>query len=91
MPAGGARSRGYKRLAEAEAGTVSRLFSDSISEILSRLQQMSQFGTGATLNANQGVAASADALGQLSAARANAYAGGLGGIAQAFGTYFGMR
>lgn len=88
---GGARQRGYKQLASGQAGTISGLFRDKINEILQRLQQMGQFGTQAGLQATGGVQSSGQGLGELAAARANAVAGGLGGIAGAFGTYFGMK
>lgn len=91
VPAGGARQRGYKALATAEAGTVSGLFRDKINEILGRMQQLSEFGTQAGLQATGGVSSAGDSLAQLSAARANAVASGFGGVAGALGTYFGMK
>jgi len=91
VPAGGARARGYQQLAQAEAGTVSGLFKDKINEILGRLQQLSEFGTSTGLQATGGISGAGSALGELAAQRAQAVASGLGGIAGAFGTYFGMK
>lgn len=91
VPAGGARARGYKQLATAEAGTVSGLFKDKINEILGRLQQMSEFGTSSGLQATGGISSAGTALGELAAQRANAVASGVGGVAGALGTYFGLK
>lgn len=88
---GGARQRGYKQLASAEAGTVSNLMRDKINEVLARLASFSQFGTQAGISSTGGVMGAGQGLAELSAQRAAAAAQGLGGVAGALGTFFGMR
>lgn len=88
---GGARQRGYKQLAGAEASTVSNLFRDKINEILARLASFSQFGTQSGITATGGVQTAGQGLGELAAARGQAVAGALGGVGSALGTYFGIK
>lgn len=88
---GGARQRGYKQLASAEASSISKLMSDKINEVLARLASFSQFGTQAGIQSTGGMSSAGQALGELAAARGAAVASGVGGIAQGAGMFFGSR
>lgn len=90
-PAGGAYQAGQRSLARDEAGTVSNLYRDNLMNAIQGLAAFSQANTGAGINATGGVSSAASSLGQLAAQRAAAISSGLGGIAGAVGTYFGMK
>lgn len=89
MPAGGAFPGANRQLAAAEAGTISNLYRDKISEALAGLSGYSQGTTSAALNANSGASSAAQWLAQMAQSRSSSIANGLGGLAGLFGTYFG--
>lgn len=91
LPRGGAITRAKRDLSIAQAGEIGNLFTNKIDEAVSRIAQLGVFGTQAGLDANRGSVAAGDSLANLSAQRANAVAGGVGGIAGAAGTFFGLR
>ena len=90
-PAGGAFQAGNADLARTEAQTVSNLYRDNLMNAINNLAGFSQSNTSGGLNATSGVSGVANGLAQLAAQRSAAFAQGLGGIAGALGTYFGLR
>lgn len=91
VPAGGAWQGGNRQLAAQEAQTTSNLYRDNLMNAIQGLAGFSQANTGAGISATGGVSSAASSLGQLAAQRAQAISSGLGGIAGAVGTYFGMK
>jgi len=90
-PAGGASAAGNRALAGTEAQTISNLYRDKLNEALAGLTQSGQFGTQAGLGALGGQAGVAQTLAGLGASQSEAWAQGLGGLAGAIGTFFGLR
>ena len=90
MPAGGAWQGANRQLAGNEAQTVSNLYRDNLMNAINGLAGFSQANTQGSLNATGGQSAAANSLAQLAAQRAAAFNSGLGGIAGALGTAFGM-
>jgi hypothetical protein len=90
VPAGGAWQGANKNLAANEAQTVSNLYRDNLMNAVNGLAGFSQANTQGSLNATGGQSAAANSLAQLAAQRAQAFNSGIGGIAGALGTAFGM-
>lgn len=88
---GGARERGYRQIAQGQASTISNLFRDKINEIVARLAAFSTGNTQSGITATGGISNAGTALGELAAARGNAVAAGIGGVAGALGTFAGLK
>jgi hypothetical protein len=78
-------------LAGQEAQTVSNLYRDNIMNAINGLAGFSQANTSGGLNATNGISNAGQAFGQIGAQQLQGWTNGLGGIAGALGTYFGMR
>lgn len=56
VPRGGAQQRAQMGITAAKPGAEQRIFSDQVQAALDRLTQLSQYNTGASMQANSGVA-----------------------------------
>jgi len=89
MAAGGQKNRAYRDLALAQPGAISGVFQRKIEQALAQLASLGQAGIGNTLQATGGVSNAGNQLGQLAAARGQAVASGIGGIAGLAGMFMG--
>lgn len=90
-PRGGFRRKALQDLRLGETSDIGKIFTTQVQDAVSRLMSGGQFGTQAGIGALSGQAGTGQALGQLSAQQAAAWGSGLGGLAGAFGTFFGSR
>jgi hypothetical protein len=91
VPAGGAWQGANRQLAGQEAQTVSNLYRDNIMNAINSLAGFSQANTQGANTSAGGLSNVGQAFGQIGAQQLQGWTNGLGGIAGALGTYFGMQ